>query len=126
MPIVVVRDQWHESVTEILSLLGRDRSLAFRTSNWTLYEALAIAERRSRGAAARLFSFVGRAVEVDRVEEEIEMEALARFLRSADKSASVVDHANVLLAVATGCDSVVSFDLDFIPIVAGTGLRLLR
>jgi predicted nucleic acid-binding protein len=126
VPIVVVRDQWHERVDAIMATLSRDRALRFRTSNWTLYEALAVAERRSRGAAAQLFSFAGRDVQVDRVEEDIELEALARFLNWTDKSASVVDHANVLLAVAAGCDSVISFDVDFIPIVAGTALRLLR
>ena len=126
VPIAVVRDQWHERVETIIGALSADRSLTFRTSNWTLYEGLAIAERRSRGAAAQLFSFVGRDVEVERVEEGIELKALARFLSWTDKSASVVDHANALLAVAAGCDSVLSFDADFIPIVAGTGLRLLR
>jgi predicted nucleic acid-binding protein len=123
---LVARDQWHERVDAIMATLSRDRALRFRTSNWTLYEALAVAERRSRGAAAQLFSFAGRDVQVDRVEEDIELEALARFLNWTDKSASVVDHANVLLAVAAGCDSVISFDVDFIPIVAGTALRLLR
>jgi predicted nucleic acid-binding protein len=126
VPIAVVRDQWHERVDAIIGSLQRNRSLTFRTSNWTLYEALAIAERRSRGAAAQLFSFVGRDVQVDRVEEDIELEALGRFLSWTDKSASVADHAKVLLAVAAGCESVLSFDVDFIPIVAGTGLRLLR
>jgi predicted nucleic acid-binding protein len=126
VPIIVVRDQWHQRVSTIIRGLRRGRALALRTSNWTLYEALAIADRRSPGSASWLFGFVGREVRIDRVEADIELEALTRFLSWTDKSASVVDHANVLLAAAAGCDTVISFDVDFIPVVAGTGLRLLR
>lgn len=126
VPIAVARDQWHQRVSTIIRGLRRGGTLTLRTSNWTLYEALAIANRRNAGSASRLFGFVGREVRIDRVEADIELEALTRFLGWTNKSASVVDHANMLLAVETGCEAVISFDLDFIPLVAGTGIRLFR
>jgi len=60
------------------------------------------------------------------VEPSIEAEALRRFLEWQDKGASVVDHANLLVALQEQCDAVISFGSDFGPLTAATSMRLLR
>jgi predicted nucleic acid-binding protein len=65
-------------------------------------------------------------VEVSSVGFPQEREALRRFLAWEDKLASVVDHANLLVALHLGCEAILSFDEDFLPIARGTGVRVLH
>ena len=60
------------------------------------------------------------------VSEQVEREALRRFLEWSDKTASVVDHANLLVAVDQQCDAILSFDDDFAPLVRQAGIQLIR
>jgi predicted nucleic acid-binding protein len=125
VPLVVVRDQWRPALDRILAGLRRAGQPAFVTTNWTLYEALAQAQRAGKERAIELHRFVSERMTVVTVSREVEQEALRRFLAWQDKSASVVDHANMLAAEATGCEAVLSFDGDFAPLARMAGIRLL-
>lgn len=125
VPLVLVRDQWHPAVTRLMAGLRRAGRPSFVTSNWTLYEALAITARRGHPFAVSLHRFVSQHSAAAPVSRAVEQQALDRFLTWTDKGASVVDHANLLLASELGCEAVISFDDDFVPLVGGTGMRLL-
>ena len=124
VPLVVERDQWHRSVTRVLGTM-RARPPVLITTNWTLYEALAVAQRYGHLRALALFQLVSQQVRIVPVDPDLEAEALRRFLSWNDKTASVVDHANLLVARAERCDAVLSFDADFVPLVASTGVAVL-
>ena len=76
--------------------------------------------------ARSLFSRVAAFAVTHPVDSEAETEALRRFLTWSDKSASLVDHANLLVAVYSRCDAILSFDEDFAPLVRAAGLQLIR
>jgi predicted nucleic acid-binding protein len=101
------------------------RRLELVTTTWTLYEALAIIRRRRPDAVEPFYRAVLDDCRVLAVDPEIEQEALRRFLKWADHGASVVDHANLLVALASSCDAVLTFDDDFVPLTRAAGLRLL-
>jgi predicted nucleic acid-binding protein len=126
VPLEAGRDQWRPRMVAILRELTRAGRFELVTTNWTLYEALAIIQRRDRSRVARLFERATSLMQVVGVGPAAEAEALRRFLSWSDKTASIVDHANLLLALETGCEAVISFDDDFRPLVGGTGLRLVR
>ena len=91
--------------------------------------SLAQAVARNRGGhelALRLRQFVDREAQISAVTEAVEAEAVRRFFAWADKTASVVDHANLLTAIELGCEAILSFDDDFVQIAAGSGIRILR
>jgi len=96
------------------------------TTNWTYYEALAICRRANYQTARKLRLTVESDAEVVSVTEAVEAEAVRRFFAWADKTASVVDHANLLTAIELGCEAILSFDDDFVQIAAGSGIRILR
>ena len=125
VPLAVTRDQWRLAVERVMAGLRSVGSPSFVTSNWTLYEALAQAQRASKQVARNLHDYVSAEFTVLAIGTAIEREALRRFLAWQDKSASVVDHANLLVAVEFGCEAIVSFDSDFQPLARGAGLRLL-
>ena len=125
IPLQIRRDQHALRLREILLEID-DGALDLVTTNWTLYEALATTARWGHGHAKQLYSTVEAECEVVGVDDVVETKALSRFLAWADKSASVVDHANLLVALDEGCDALVSFDSDFAALVPATGLRLLR
>jgi len=104
----------------------RRKHAQFATTNWTLYEALAVSQRVGKGAAIDLHRRALRLARLVFVSHEDESEALRRFLDWEDKYASVVDHANILVAARTSCDAVLSFDSDFIPLAGAAGITLLR
>ena len=95
------------------------------TTNWTLYEALAIARRAGWAPMTALYRHALTLCYPVSVAAEIEAVALRRLLGWRDRTASMVDHANVLVAVEEGCDTIISFDRDFVLLAAGSGLRLL-
>ncbi len=119
------RDQWHLRARHLLGELARQRS-TFVTSSWTLYEALTVLRHREPRGVEPLYAAALRRSLVVRVEPEVEAQALDHFRRFADKSASVVDHANLLVAVSNRCEGILSFDDDFRPLAAAAGLRVLR
>lgn len=125
VPLVYTRDQWHFAVRRHLALLGQGRQFTMVTSNWTLYEALTIVKRAGHHRVVELHRYAAKTMEVVPVERDVEVEAVGRFVAWADKTASVVDHANLLAALASGCDAILTFDSDFLPIARGTGLRVL-
>lgn len=125
VPLVLVRDQWHPAVSRIMEGLQRAGRPSFVTSNWTLYEALSITARPGHALAVALHRLVGTHYSAVPVAPWVEDAALGRFLSWSDKGASVVDHANLLVAQDLGCEAIVSFDSDFAPLVKGTGIRLL-
>ena len=125
VPLVYTRDQWHFSVRRHLALLGQSRQFSMVTTNWTLYEALAIVKRAGHHRVVELHGYAAKTIEVLAVEPGVEAEALRRFVTWSDKTASVVDHANLLTALASGCDAILTFDADFGPIAQGTGIRVL-
>lgn len=119
------RDYQAPRMSVLMAELRRQHA-HFATTNWTLYEALAVTQRAGKGAAIDLHRRALRLSRLLFVSHDDEREALRRFLDWDDKFASVVDHANVLVAVRTGCDAVVSFDSDFIPLAGAAGIRLFR
>ncbi len=126
VPMEVVRDQWSGRVRVLLSELRRERRLDLVTTNWTMYEALALARRRAAVVSQRLYVSISERALVSTVSEEDEQEALRRFLSWTDQGASVVDHANTVVAVRLRCDAILSFDRDFIPLGAAAGMQVLR
>ena len=126
VPLAVTRDQWRLAIERVMEGLKRGGSPSFVTSNWTLYEALAQAQRAGHVIARSLYDYVERDFTVIPIRPLLETEAVRRFLAWHDKQASVVDHANLLAAVEFGCEAIVSFDADFQPLARTAGLRLLR
>ncbi len=125
VPMVVTRDQWRPELLRVMTGLRRAGRPSFVTSNWTLYEALALCRRSSHEIAASLYETSGTQMRVAPVSGRTEADALQRFLKWKDQTASVVDHANLLVALETNCVAIMSFDSDFKPIVRAAGLRLL-
>lgn len=121
----VKTDAWAPEYGRVMAGL-RGRRVELVTTTWTLYEALAILRRRKPGAEQVLFERAIGTGTVMAVDPDVEREALRRFLKWTDKGASVVDHANALVAGIAGCEAILSFDSDFVPLAAAGGLRLLR
>jgi predicted nucleic acid-binding protein len=126
VPLELVRDQWHEPMRRLMSVVRRQRNVRFVTSNWTFYEALSLARRAGVAQSLALHDRVRHLAKVANVTPDEEREALGRFLSWVDHGASVVDHANLLVAVRHRCDALISFDADFVPLTASAGIRLLR
>ena len=126
VPMAIERDPWRPPLEDALHRLRGPIPFEFVTTNWTLYEALAVSQRRGKRFAVGLFSMVTTSMEIVAVGDGVESEALRQFLAWHDKTASVVDHANALVAAGEGCDSILSFDLDFVPLAAAAGLGLVR
>jgi predicted nucleic acid-binding protein len=126
VPMEMRRDQWRPELDQVMAMLRQERRLRMVTTNWTVYEALAIARRRAGDAAGRLHSLITLQANVISVPEAAETEALRRFLTWSDLGASVVDHVNVIVAERERCDAILSFDRDFVPLAAAAGLRILR
>ncbi|MGK2965975.1 MAG: PIN domain-containing protein [Tepidiformaceae bacterium] len=120
-----VRDIRAERMRRIVAELRLQRA-QFATTTWTLYEALAVTQRGGKGLSIDLHRRALRIARVERVPFEVEHQALRRFLDWTDKWASVVDHANILVAQQLRCDAVVSFDADFVALAGGAGIELLR
>lgn len=120
----ITTDHWAGDFRHLMRQLHGQR-LEIITNTWTLYEALAITRRRKPAATDLLFRDAVTNGRVIRVEADIEQEALQRFLQWKDKGASVVDHANALVAAQMSCDSIVTFDEDFRPLAGAAGLRIL-
>jgi predicted nucleic acid-binding protein len=125
VPLVYTRDQWHFTVRRHLALLGQSRQFSMVTTNWTLYEALTIVKRAGHHRVVELHGFAGKTMDIVTVERDIETEAVRRYVAWSDKTASVVDHANLLAALASECGAILTFDSDFLPIAQGTGIRVL-
>ena len=126
VPLVIPRDQWRLRLLGHLNSLQAAGSVQLATSNWTFCEAVAIAKRAGHQAPLRLRQWLSEQASLVAVTEPTEAEAVRRFFAWADKTASVVDHANLLTAIDLGCEAVLSFDDDFVQIAAGTGVRVLR
>jgi predicted nucleic acid-binding protein len=112
---------------ELRRVMGtlRGRRIELFTTTWTLYEALAIVRRRKPEAVQLLFDRAVNNGSVIAVDPDVEHQALTRFLKWHDKRASVVDHANTLVAGIQRCEAIISFDKDFVPLAAADGMRLL-
>jgi predicted nucleic acid-binding protein len=121
----VSSDQWSPEFRRVMAGL-RGQPVELVTTTWTLYEALAVTRRRKAPATQVLFRDAVTNSRVVAVDPEVEQEALQRFLSWDDKGASVVDHANVLVAARYRCRGLVSFDADFVPLASAEGIRLLR
>src|SRR5690606_938420 len=122
---VVASDQWAPNFEQAMAHL-RGQRVELVTTTWTLYEALAIVRRRKAEAVDLLFR---RAVEhgsVIAVDPDVEAEAVKRFLAWRDKGASVVDHANAIVARMWRCQAILSFDDDFVPLAAADGVEIIR
>lgn len=126
VPLVHRRDQWHPALLRQMRALAAAGPFNLLTTNWTLYEAYAVLKRAGHYRCTELAAFARDSIEISAVEPDIENEAVSRFLGWADKSASVVDHANLLVALRHGCGAIITYDSDFDAIAAGTPIRLLR
>ncbi len=124
VPFVFERDQWVLPLRRHLRLLHAEDA-ALITSTWTYYEALTILRRVGFVAPAQLRRMVDSEVGVLPVSAGIESDAVRRFFSWADKTASVVDHANLLVAIEQRADAILTFASDFLPIAQGTGIRIL-
>lgn len=125
VPMVVTRDQWRPSLLRVMEGLRRAGHPSFVTTNWTLYEALALCRRSSHEIAMSLLAHSEAQMRITTVSGRTEAEAIERFRHRAEQTASVVDHANLLVAMEARCEAILSFDSDFKPIVRAAGLRLL-
>lgn len=121
----VAGDQWAPEFRRVMGEL-RGQRLELLTSTWTLYEALAVTRRRKPAATLVLFRDAVNNARVAAVDPDMEREAVERFLAWDDHGASVVDHANALVAARYRCDGLLSFDADFAPLAAAAGMRLVR
>lgn len=126
VPLVHRRDQRHTSVVRQMRALHAAGPIELVTTNWTLYEAFAVLKRAGHHRCVELSGFVRDTIDVRTVDPEVEGEAVKRFLAWGDKTASVVDHANLLTALEMRCGGLITYDSDFDAIARGTGLRLLR
>ena len=126
VPLAIERDQWFFQLRRHLRVIRQAGSPHFVATNWTYFEALSITRRASYHTVTKLKRIVDAEVEVVGVDSVIEAEALRRFFAWRDKTASVIDHANLLMAVRLSCDAILSFDDDFVPIAAGSGVHLLH
>lgn len=124
--MTVERDLSRPRFQQAFGALHRSGPFTLVTTNWTLYEALAVSQRRGKQFAVGLFSMATNAVEIVPVSSEVEAEALRQFLAWDDKTASVVDHANTLVALDEECDAILSFDLDFVPLATAAGIAVVR
>ncbi len=124
--MTVAHDPWRPRFQQAFGALHRSGPFTMVTTNWTLYEALAVSQRRGKQFAIGLFSMATNAVEIVSVSQAVEAEALRQFLAWGDKTASVVDHANTLVALDEECDTILSFDLDFVPLAAAAGIAMVR
>ena len=121
----ISNDHWAPDLRRVMAeLRGKDVELI--TTTWTLYEALAITRRRKPEATQILFRDAVNNGRVVAVNPEIERRAVERFLDWDDQGASIVDHANALVAERRHCDAILSFDSDFIPLAATARMRILR
>lgn len=125
VPLVLERDQWVLPLRRHLRLLHAENA-GLITSTWTFYEALAILRRVGFPLADQLRRMVADEVGLLPVSPAVESNAVGRFFSWADKTASVVDHANLLIAIEQRADAILTFDSDFLPIAQGTGIRILR
>ena len=126
IPLALERDQWSRSLRRNLRALAETGTPELVTTNWTYYEALAVCRRSGMHVVTRLRRIVDAQVSPAKVSDAAETEALRRFLTWHDKTASVVDHANLLVAVELGCEAILTFDDDFLPIASSAGIRVLR
>ncbi len=126
VPMEMRRDHWRPDLDRVMAMLRQERRLKMITTNWTMFEALAITRRRAGDAAQRLHAVIAMRANVVSVSEAAEAEAIRRFLTWSDLGASVVDHANVIIAERERCDAILSFDRDFVPLAAAAGLRIFR
>lgn len=125
VPLVVERDQWVLPLRRHLRVLRAEKS-ALVTSTWTYYEALGLVRRTNHQLTLQLRRMLEAQASITTVSQAAEAEAVRRFFAWADKTASVVDHANLLTAIELRCDAILSFDDDFVQIAGGTGIRILR
>ncbi len=123
--MTVSHDAWRPRFQEAFHLLHRSGPFTLVTTNWTLYEALAVSQRRGKRFAVGLFSMASNSVDIVPVSPDVEAEALRQFLAWGDQTASVVDHANTLVALNEDCDAILSFDLDFVPLAAAAGIAMV-
>jgi predicted nucleic acid-binding protein len=126
VPLALERDQWVLQVRRHLRALRAGPAPTLVTTYWTYYEALGICRRASSLVVRKLRLTVETDLTVVPVSEAAVAEALRRFFAWQDKTASVVDHANLLMAQALGCQAILTFDDDFLPIAHGTGIRILN
>ena len=126
IPLALERDQWSRSLRRNLRALAETGAPELVTTNWTYYEALAVCRRSGMHVVNRMRRIVDAEVSPAKVSDAAETEALRRFLTWHDKTASVVDHANLLVAVELGCEAILTFDDDFLPIASSAGIRVLR
>lgn len=125
VPLVLRRDEWALPLRRHLRLLHAEDATLI-TSTWTYYEALTILRRVGFVVAAQFRRMVDSQVSVLPVSAAVESDAVGRFFSWADKKASVVDHANLLVAIEQRADAILTFDSDFVPIAQGSGVRILR
>ncbi len=125
VPLVHRRDQWHAAVVRQMRALDAAGTVALTTTNWTFYEALTVLKRAGHHRCVELADLVEASIEVRPVEPHVEQLAFERFLQWQDKSASIVDHANLLTALESRCDAILTFDADFLAIAHGTPVRIL-
>ncbi len=86
---------------------------------------MSLARRFGHTFALEIFERASRQMTLARVTSDEELEAVRRVLSWRDKEASVVDHANVIVARRERCGAVLTFDQDFLDIAPAEGLTIL-
>ena len=113
--IVNLKDRHHKEAVRIFRrLLGPSTRMIATT--WTTYEALTIVKSRlGFGQAEGLWDRITSRTVVDliRIDEQIERDALELFWRYRDKAWGVVDCSSLVVMKAVGCRTVFGYDKHF-------------
>jgi predicted nucleic acid-binding protein len=110
------KDRNHKEAVQIFRRLLASSTLLI-TTTWTTYEALSIVKSRlGFSQAERLWDRIKSRSVVDliRIDEQTEGDALELFWRYRDKKWGVVDCASLVVMEAVGCRQAFAYDGHFI------------
>ena len=126
--ITNTKDRYHAEATGVYRRLLQS-AVPLITSTWTAYEALTIVKTRlGYSQAERLWQRIQRPSVVDlvRVDERIEAQALELFWKYKDKDWGVVDCASLVVMDEIGCHQALAFDRHFMEASQQYGFSLVK
>lgn len=122
------KDRNHKEAVQIFRrLLGSSTRLIATT--WTAYEALTIVKSRlGFSQAERLWARIKSRSVVDliRIDEQIESDALELFWRHKDKTWGVVDCSSLIVMEIVGCRQAFAYDGHFIEASRQFGFTVVK
>lgn len=122
------KDRYHDEAVRIYRRLLQSLTPLI-TSTWTAYEALTIVKTRlGYTQAERLWEIIQRPSVVDlvKIDEHVEAEALELFWEYKDKDWGVVDCSSLVVMEETGCRQAFAYDRHFVEASQQYGFALVR